>query len=449
MRILDQDIAAVATTVLLIAGVGLGACTDGNEAVPHVGHQHEQVADVLYQCPMHPEVTRSEPGDCPICGMRLVAVTAEAKEAKDQAPDGDLLTTVTSSSADVATSDSATHTEHIGHKTGHATVPGRAAVRIDARRSQQLGVRSVAVTRAAAQRTLRTYGVVAADEGRIYHVHSRVSGWLEHVSVYALGDPVVAGQVLVHIYSPELVATQQELLGALRAGNDAAAAAARERLRLWNVAAQDIAAIERAGVVQRTVPLRSPTDGYVHHVNALHGMAVQPDQELYTLVNLDRVWVLAKFYESELPLLNTGAVAEFTFPGGVTRVARATYIYPTVEATTRQATVRFELDNRELALRPGTSVDVYYRVAFAPALTIPVDAVIQSGEQAWAFVALGDGRFEPRALRLGAAVDGGYIVVAGLTPGERVVDRATFLVDSESTLAATRARFAGAAGHVH
>ena len=335
---------------------------------------------------------------------------------------------------------------------GSESVTGRATVTIEPRRLRQLGVRTTpAAITDAAVRTIRTVGFVRPDEERIVHVHTRASGWIDSVRVRTEGDPVTRGQVLYELYSPDLVATQEELLAALRQGNSRAAEAARQRLRYWDVAPRDIAAIEAKGKVRRALPFRSPISGFIESVRAVEGMHVGEMTDLYVLMDLDRIWVLGQFYETDLPLLSEGAPAEVDMPSGETLAGTVDYIYPSVDPRTRFARVRIAFDNEELRLRPGMYVEVAYRAELGPGLVVPRDAVMRTGTRALAFVHLGGGRFEPRELDLGPATDEGYIVYGGLEHAEPVADQATFFIDSESSLKAalTQYKGGGAGGHDH
>lgn len=445
--------AVVLAAVALGAMLTLGACTSDPAG-------QEQAA--LYQCPMHPDVTSDKAGDCPICGMRLVPVDLGPKAAKAAelpaqgagereilywvAPMDASFTSPTPGKSPMGMDLVPVYKNEVG---AASDVDGRATVAIDARRIQQLGVRMAAARVTDAVQTIRTVGFVEPDAQRIRHMHVKISGWLERVPVQTPGDPVARGQVLYELYSPDLVATQEELLAAVRAGNAGAAAAARERLSYWDVAAGDIAAIERGGKVWRRIPFRSPSNGYIHEIKAVEGTFVREMTELYVLMNLDRVWVLGKFYETDLEVLRVGASANVRLPSGKEVRSEALYVYPTVDRQTRFVSVRFSFANQNLALRPGMYVDVVYRAELGPAVVVPADAVIRTGSRAIAFVDLGGGRFEPRELDIGPMVDGGVVVYDGIDDGDLVAVQANFFIDSESSLKAALAKFSGGGGHNH
>ncbi|RMF16187.1 MAG: efflux RND transporter periplasmic adaptor subunit [Candidatus Dadabacteria bacterium] len=449
--------------VLLLFPFGFVAgCSEASRSSSGDAASSQEAAPQLYQCPMHPDVTSHEPGDCPICGMRLVPVEQGGEPHEHAAEQGNADCEV---AYWVAPMDPNYRSDKPGKSPmGMDLVPvcksdlavggdvdNRVTVKIPPQRVQQLGIRlsPVAFTEAAI-RTLRTPGTVTVDEEKVRHVHTRVAGWIERVHVQAVGDAVRKGQVLYELYSPDLVATQEELLAAVNAGNSGAAEAARRRLRYWNVSDIDIRRIEQRGKASRRITFRSPIDGYVHALKAIDGMYVEARTQLYTLVDLSTVWVRGHFYETELPLLSMGQQARIQLPTtGDPRIGAIRWLYPQVDARTRFVDARFEFDNPDLRLRPGMYVDVQLEIDLGPALVVPKDAVMRTGRQNIAFVHIGNGRFEPRALELGPETDDGYVVYDGLDEGEQVADQATFFIDSESALKAALAKFrsGGAGGH--
>jgi Cu(I)/Ag(I) efflux system membrane fusion protein len=333
-----------------------------------------------------------------------------------------------------------------------AGVPGRAVVSLSPERRRALGLRTERVRSAALDRTLRTVGRVSADERRLHHVHTKYDGYIEHLYVDFTGKRVRKGEPLVSLYSPELVATQQEYLLAWRARRELAESglpsvaqggvdlleAARRRLLLWDIRAEDITRLERTGIVQRTLDLHSDVNGYVVQKTALHGMRVMPSDTLFDIADLSHLWVLADVYESDLPSVRLGMAAEVSLPylpgrrwrGTVTNVA------PTVDAQTRTIKVRVEVDNADGALKPEMFADVLLRSGGGEGLLLPADAVIHAGERQLVFVDLPDGRLEPREVHLGVRVGDAVQVLHGVAEGERVVTTANFLLDSESSLEA-------------
>jgi Cu(I)/Ag(I) efflux system membrane fusion protein len=331
-------------------------------------------------------------------------------------------------------------------------VPGRAGVRITAERRQLLGVRSEAVRAARLERTLRTVGRVAVDERRVHHVHTKYEAYVEHLYVDFTGKFVAQGDPLVALYSPELVATQQEYLLAYRGqerlrssglatvaqGGQDLLDAARQRLLFWDIKPEDIEKLERAGQVQRTLDLHSDLSGYVVAKSALHGMRVTPADSLFDIADLSRLWVLADVYESDLPSVRIGMQAELKIPYLPGRSWRGpvTFVDPTVDEKTRTIKVRVEVDNGSGLLKPDMFADVFLGIDLGQGLLLPESAVIDAGDREIVFLDLGQGRYEPRQVRIGAKLGDGYQVLAGVVAGERVVTSANFLLDSESSLKA-------------
>jgi RND family efflux transporter MFP subunit len=302
---------------------------------------------------------------------------------------------------------------------------------------------------------------VAPDESRIRHIHTKTSGWIEKLFVTALGQDVRAGQPLLSIYSPQLLATQEEFLRAreaaarfansslpeVRQGGADLLEAARRRLELLDVPRGFIAQLEKTGRAQRTVTLYAPVSGYVTGKEIYEGMQVGPEVDLLTITDLSRVWVEADFYEYESRALTLGKTASVTLPydPGVRLTGRVTYVYPTLDAQSRTLKARLEFSNRRLVLKPGMYVDVVPEAEATEGVVVPDSAVIDSGLRKVVFVEK-DGRLEPREVAVGSRGEGQAVILSGIAAGERVAVRANFLLDSESRL---RAAVAGLGGHEH
>lgn len=325
-------------------------------------------------------------------------------------------------------------------------------VTIAPERLQTIGVRYEEVTRRPLEKVIRTVGRVAVDERRLAKVTIKFHGWIERLMVSALGDHVKRGQVLFTIYSPDLVATQEEYLLALRSYQELGRSefpevsrgakdlleAARRRFQLWDITEDHIRELERTGKVLKTLPIHSPITGTVIRKEALAGAHVDPGQELYTIADLSHLWILADVYEYELAFVKTGQKAAVTlsYEPGTVLAGRVGFIYPTLDPKTRTAKVRFELDNPEEKLKPDMYTNVELKVSLGTRVAVPQDAVIESGQKQLVFIHHGAGRLEPRLIRAGAKADSYYEVVEGLKEGEHVVTSANFLIDSESRLKA-------------
>lgn len=316
------------------------------------------------------------------------------------------------------------------------------------------GVRTAVAERRELTRTTRAVGVVVPDETRIRHVQTKISGWIEKLYVNYTGQQVRAGQPLLSLYSPELLATQEEFLRAreaaarfsgsslpeVRRGGEDLLAAARRRLELFDVPRSVISRLEQTGVAQRTVTLVAPVSGYVTGKEIFEGQQVQPGMDLLTVTDLSRVWVEADFYEYEARVLRLGQKVAVALPydPGARFAGRINYIYPTLDPQSRTLKVRLEFPNPGLVLKPGMYVDVSPDLETREGIVVPDSAVIDTGVRQVAFVET-NGAFEPREVRVGSRGDGQALILSGIAAGERVAVRANFLLDSESRLRAALA----------
>jgi Cu(I)/Ag(I) efflux system membrane fusion protein/cobalt-zinc-cadmium efflux system membrane fusion protein len=385
---------------------------------PDRGHQH--AAEEVWSCPMHPEVRQNGPGKCPKCGMDLVKETpATLKGAAPGAPETD--------------------------------VP-RAGVQLDTRRRQLLGVRTARVERGAIARDIRAVGIVRYDETRLSDVNLKLDGWIEKLHVEATGQAVRRGQPLLDLYSPELMATQNEYLLALstretmqqstiadaRIQADRLVESARRRLTLWDLPADMLQRLEQTRKADANVTFRSPVSGFVIDKPVVEGMRVTAGQTLYKIADLSAVWVEADVFESDAPFIKVGAPAAVTLDAwpGESRRGRSVYIYPFVEEKTRTLRVRFAFANPDLRLKPGMYANVEMSSSLGNGLTVPSDAVLDAGRGQIVFVAEGDGYFEPRTVSVGQRIDGRVQILTGLKEGDEVATGAAFFLDSESQLRA-------------
>ena len=412
---------------------------------------------LYYVDPMHPAYTSDKPGIAPDCGMALEPVYADEAPAAS-APKGKILY-YRDPQDPKYTADKA----GLNPETGNTLEPvydeaaplkPAGTIRVTPERQQTIGLRFALAEMTPGERLVRTVGTVVYDETRVAHVHPRVEGWAEQVLVNFTGEFVKKGQPLLTIYSPELLATQQELLLAKRAKDQlatnpmASAAdsgralfeAARRRLELWNLTPAQVQRVLDTGEPIRSVTLHSPASGYVLARQVFPNQRVTPDSDLYTIVDLSRVWIMADVFESDIPAMRAGSQARITFASGVDPLdARVAYVQPQVDPTTRTLKVRLEANNPGTRLKPDMFVNVELAVAGDAQLTVPVDALIDTGLRQTVFVDLGDGYLEPRHVSVAGRHGGRAVIAAGLRAGERVVASGTFLIDSESQLKAAAA----------
>ncbi len=325
-------------------------------------------------------------------------------------------------------------------------------------RLQMLGVRTAPVEATAAlAHTVRATGSVRFDERRLAVVTTKVEGWIEKLEVSATGDSVKRGQVLAWLYSPELVAAEQEYLVAVtmpggghatHGDPGALADAAARRLRALDVPEDEIARLRRTHQPSRRIAVRAPTEGIVIEKPAVEGMRVAPGEPLYRTADLSTVWLIAEVQEADLDTIRSGEHARASFVAYPGRGFDATvdFIYPALNRKTRTARVRLVVPNRDLALRAdmyaSIEIETPATVGGATVLAVPDSAVIDSGTRQIVLVERGAGRFEPRSVKLGARGDGYVQVLDGLGEGERVVVGANFLIDAESNLRAALQAFA-------
>ncbi len=312
-------------------------------------------------------------------------------------------------------------------------------------------------------KVIRTVGFVRVAEPRMHWVAPKIGGWIERLYVDFEGEWVQKGQPLLEIYSPELVSAQEELILArnlqrslasssisqVRSAADTLLNSARLRLEYWDISEKQIDALERTGEVKRTLTLESPWSGIVMDKNVLIGSATKPGQQLYMIADLSVVWIETEFYEADLSLIAKGQsvdVSVTAYPGE-SFPGRLEYVYPTLDEKTRTLKARVAVRNKGNRLKPGFYATVRLSVNVSDsALAIPASAIIRTGERELVFVVQPSGMLEPRDVRLGLRAGKWVQVLEGLQPGERLVNSATFLIDSESNLGAVTAAMAGMAG---
>jgi membrane fusion protein, copper/silver efflux system len=391
-------------------------------------------AATQYHCPMHPTYVSDKPGDCPICGMRLVPIEpGKAKPEFKGAPAAPL----------------------------GAGVAGMAPIDVRAEGLRLAGVRTAVAENGRIDRTIRAVGVVRPEETRIRHVHTKTSGYIEKLFIDFTGQPVQKGRPILSMYSPELLASQQEYTRAREAAanlekvNDPTArqaadqmlSGARRRLELFDVPASSIAELDRSGSARRTVTLLAPVSGIVTSKGVFEGMQVEPGTELFTVSDLSSVWIEADVYENEASVVKVGQEARLTlaYQPGTEMKGKVKYIYPYLNPATRTLKVRFDFPNPDLALKLDMYVTVELPVQSEEGVIVPDSAIMDTGVRQIAFVNPTEGRFEPRLVKVGIRADGRAQILTGVAAGERVAIKANFLLDSESRLRAAISGVATAA----
>ena len=411
-----------------------------------------------YTCGVHPDIVRPEPGNCPICGMRLVRHPHSAPQPA--VSKREVLYWRAPMNPDYRSDRPGKSPMGMDLVPVYADDTGTAEVRVSSGFLQNFAVRTEAVTTGVLPVTIRTVGILAHNEEKVVSVNTKFEGWIEKARVNNIGETVTAGDVLFEIYSPQLVTTEREYLAAmgyverLRQGDAYPAAiaraeslleAARERLRYWDVSAAQIDALGSARAAPRTVEFTAPASGLVVQKagDSLEGMKLAPGMTVLKIADHSTLWAKVDFFEEDLRHVHEGSLVSIevdAFPGRRWD-GRILFFRPALNPQTRALTALVEVSNPDLELRPMMYVNVFAQVDGASdALLVPAESVLHSGERAVVVVARDGGRFEPREVELGGAAEGLQEIRAGLRAGERVVVSSQFLIDSESNLKAATSR---------
>jgi len=328
------------------------------------------------------------------------------------------------------------------------TDQGHAEIRITAEGRAQAGVQVAEARKRKLIRRVRTVGSVVSDERRVRQVHTRIDGWVEKLYVNFTGQPVQEGEPLLAIYSPELLASQEQYVQLLSANAGELAAAARKRLELFGVPESFIVELEKTGKPRRTVTLYSPVAGFVTEKEVYEGQRVEPEMELLVVTDLSHVWIEAVVYEADASLVRVGQEAGITLPyeAGAKLNAKVTYVDPALDPESRTLKVRLEHHNPDLRLKLGMFVDVVLDVGTLEGLAVPDTAIVDTGNRKLVYQDLGDGKFAPREVEVGFRTGGWALVESGLKAGDKVAVKGNFLLDSESRI---RGSLPGAVGGEH
>jgi multidrug efflux pump subunit AcrA (membrane-fusion protein) len=328
--------------------------------------------------------------------------------------------------------------EGMGRSPAAAAGTDTAGISVDRAAAERLGITFARASKRPLAAGTRAVGMLTYAEPRRHYVNARVSGWVERLFADYQGKPVREGQALLALYAPELVSAQEEYLSAKRLGDSSLVAAARRRLTLWDIPEDQIELMDSTGKAQRTLILRAPTGGEIAEKMATEGQAVQAGDNLFLIADRSVLWVDLAIFESDARMLRVGVPVELTVDALPARKhrGRVTFIHPTLDTTTRTLTARVEVKNRDGELRPGMYVTARLVPGSHERLTVPLTAVLPTGTRQLVFVNRGDGQFAPREVQTGTRNDSLVEIVRGLRPGDEVVASATYLLDSESNLAA-------------
>lgn len=392
---------------------------------------------IRYRCPMHPQVVQDEPGECPICHMTLEPFEVGPMPAAGNDAGHHRATTPGANRPDA------------GPEPEPGSVPaGTTPIQLSFDRVQSIGVRTALATTHEMSHTTRVTAVVEAPEQGASEVHVRTPGFVESIAVNQTGVAVSVGQPLFSFYSPAIFETEQEVLalGKWTDGGDSMSTTARTKLELLGVSAADSDEIGRTGKAKRAVAVVAPKNGYVVKKSITLGSYVTPEMVLYELQDLSRVYVVASVFQKDRDVAIVGASGTFhpsSRAPDESIVGKVDLVYPNVGADARTTRVRMQVDNPGRKLLPGDYGVVEFAARTATTTTtttmtmVPRDAVVSTGRQTYVFVDEGSGRFTPKIVVLGSEDGDRVSIEAGLSPGERVVSGATFLLDSESRLQAS------------
>ncbi len=420
------------------------AAEEEAQATDDAEEQGAETAQVqLWTCGMHPNVITEEPGQCPICGMNLTPVKSTAEEEQAAGDQRD----------DAGTGHGTAHSEMSAASPEQTADSSRdASIVIDPVTIQNIGVQTAPVRERPLTRSIRTVGHLDYNEEMFSRINVKYAGWIEKLYVNETGQQVAAGDPMLDIYSPELVAAQEEYLLAFQnlrnlegsefetiaKGAESLLDASRRRLLYWDVTEAQITELEARGGITRTLTIYAPSKGIVVERMAELGMRVTPGMDMYRMADLSTIWAFAHVYDADAPWLSPGLTAEMELPYNPGKVYRGKidYIYPYLDQASRDIKIRLVFPNRNLELKPQMYANIRLSArGEGPVLVIPGSAVIRSGERNVVFVALEGGKFEPREVTLGMEGEDGYVQAAsGVSVGEQVVTSAQFLIDSESRL---------------
>ncbi len=391
---LDKRTKFILAIFLVIGLIAFFVCLRTNETIGRETAEAEP-EPLYWVAPMDPNYRRDEPGLSPM-GMELIPVYAEE---------------------------------------GTGTM-GPGTIAISPNLVNNLGVRTGQAEIGTLQSQITTVGYVTYDQDKLIHINPRVEGWIEKLHVNSSGDPVVQGQPLYEIYSPQIVSAQEELLMALNANNNQLIQAAEGRLRALNLGPEFINTLKVNRQVVQVVTFNAPQGGVIEELGVREGTFVRPGNKLMSIANLDQVWVEAEVYEQQAAQLESGlyAIVTVDYLPGRTWEGVVDYVYPVLDPKTRTLKVRMQFSNEDLSLKPNmySQVTIHGKET-AATLLVPRESVIRTGSQDRVVLSLGNGEFKSVEVLLGRSDNHSIEILEGISQGDTVVTSAQFLLDSESS----------------
>lgn len=431
---------AVFTLAFVLQGCGKSPELNNSKNNTPTGQSSAETVS-SYTCPMHPHyISTDKDGSCPICGMDLVPVATNAAPGQTgvNGGKGELLYYKNPmglpDTSPVPKKDSM-GMDYIPVYSNEGSTGG---VVVSPEMIQTMGIRTVPVSRSNFGGNIRAYGEVQPNT-RLQSVSaSRIEGWVENLAVRAEGDPVRRGQVLYRVYSPALIGAQKDYLASLQIGNERRIASVRQRLKSVGLQESSIKRLTETRELVERIPVYAESAGIVSHLSIREGDYVKPGSPIMQLQSYDEVWVIASVAESDLPSVKEGMGVDLRFESATDapNEGQIDYIYPTIDPKTRTADVRIAVSNKSGSLRPGAYVDIAIKEGsnLDERLSVPTQAVLRDSTGAHVIAALGEGRFEPRTITIGASSNGRTEVTSGLSQGDIIVSSGQFMLDSEANL---------------
>lgn len=434
-------------SVVVIASVwGLLSCSSDEPDMKSMSKQETAVehagkhADPNYVCPMHPQIVKGEPGNCPICGMDLIKLEEEKPVAKK---DRKILYWVAPMDANYRRDEPGKSPMGMDLVPFYEPDEKGAVVTVSPAMVNNMGVRSAEVVKGKLWRKIDTVGYIDFDETKLSHVHLRTDGWIQKLFTQSEGERVKKGSKLFEFYSPSIVNAMEEYVQALNSKTRSLIRASTDRLQSLGVGNKQIKGLAKSRRVPQTISVFAPQDGVVSQLKVREGMYVKPGTVTMSLADLSSVWLLAEVFERQANWVKVGQFADVTlgFIPGKTWEGKVEYVYPQLDNKTRTLKARLSFENPGELLKPNMFAKVaIYGGAKKDLITVPSEALIRTGKDQRVIIDLGEGRFVPRKVVAGIE-SGGYVEIKeGLREGEKIVLSGHFLIDSEASLKASLMR---------
>jgi len=441
---MNKKIITIMVVVAIAAGWGVSVMLSNNTAMlankeSAVDHA-EKHSDPNYVCPMHPQIVKGEPGNCPICGMDLIEVEQETPAVKKERK---ILYWVAPMDANYRRDEPGKSPMGMDLVPFYEPEEKGAVVTVSPAMVNNMGVRSAEVTKGKLWRKIDTVGYIDYDETMLSHVHLRTDGWIQKLFTQSEGERVKKGAKLFEFYSPSIVNAMEEYTQALNSRTKSLIRASNDRLVSLGVNIKEIKALAKTRRVPQTITVFAAQDGVVSKLKVREGMYVKPGTVVMSLADLSSVWLLAEVFERQANWVKVGQWADVTmgFIPGKTWEGKVEYVYPQLDNKTRTLKARLRFDNPGEVLKPNMFAKVaIYGGAKKDLITVPSEALIRTGKDQRVIIDLGEGRFVPRDVTAGMESGGHVEIVKGLREGEKVVLSGHFLIDSEASLKASLMR---------